>query len=154
MDAGSQRSNLGRDFKGRILDTPRKTWQVIFRRNRRIQKMATCVFFLLIPHVQSPAFFKNEKGNGCIYIYEYIYIYMCKHRLRTLLRNLRSTFKSQWKKHHPTFLQIFLLYIWKKNTMDMDDTHEITTEVLLPMGLQAPLALLSPWSGLVWDAQV
>ena len=59
-------------------------------------------------------FSKRKRKRVYIYIYTHIYIYMCKHRLRTLLRNLRSTFKNQWKKHHPTFLHIFLLYIWKE----------------------------------------
>lgn len=106
MDAGSQRSNLGRDSKVGFWILPEKHGSD-FQKNRNIQKMATCVFFLLIPHVQSPAFSKR-KVTG------YIYIYMCKHRLRTLLRNLRSTFKNQWKSIIPHF-STFFYFTFGKN---------------------------------------
>lgn len=79
-----------------------KTWKWFSEEIGGFKKWQHVFFFLLIPHVQSPAFSKRKRT--CVH----------KHRLRTLLRNLRSTFKSQWKKHHPTFLQIFLLYIWKE----------------------------------------
>ena len=75
---GQPKKQLGPRFQGRILDTPRKHGSDFQKKSEDSKNGNMCFFFLLIPHVQSPAFFKTKKETGVyIYIYEYIYIYIC-----------------------------------------------------------------------------